>query len=73
MAAFIEHVTTDGDRWDLIAWTYYGSASAIEGIIAANPHIRILGILPGGLVVRVPLPTEAVPVLPPEALPPWKR
>lgn len=70
---FIEHTTTDGERWDLISWRYYGSTEGIAQLVAANPHIRIIGILPGGLVVRVPLATEVDPILAPEDLPPWKR
>ena len=32
----IRHITKDGERWDLLAWRYYGSATDYERIIAAN-------------------------------------
>lgn len=31
---YLEHVTTDGERWDNLAWRYYGDALAYERIIA---------------------------------------
>ncbi|MEI4920417.1 tail protein X, partial [Klebsiella pneumoniae] len=24
---YLEHLTRDGDRWDLLAWHYYGDAA----------------------------------------------
>ncbi|MBJ3537853.1 tail protein X, partial [Salmonella enterica subsp. enterica serovar Derby] len=42
---YLEHVTTDGERWDNLAWRYYGAALAYERIIAANPHVAILPVL----------------------------
>lgn len=65
---YIEIVTLEGDRWDLIAYRAYGDAYAYERIIVANPHIPIRPVLPAGLVVRVPV--IAAPGV--GGLPPWK-
>ena len=67
---FIEVITKDNDRWDLIAWRCYGDASRIEPILPANPDIPIRSVLPAGLRVLVPVlaaPSDEA------ALPPWKR
>lgn len=67
---FIAHTTTEGQRWDQLAWHYYGDAHRYLPIIEANPHVPITAILPAGL-------TLAIPVLEPassaEDLPPWMR
>jgi phage tail protein X len=69
----IRNVTREGDRWDLLAWEYYGDATAYERIVAANPAIPILPILPSGLTVMIPVQDAAAATVTPEGLPPWKR
>lgn len=68
----IEHITVDGDRWDNLAWHYYGDAIAYEQIIAANPEVPIVPILPGGIKLLIPVieddETESA-----TELPPWKQ
>ena len=32
----LRHLTREGDRWDLIAWRYYGNPLEISRLIAAN-------------------------------------
>ena len=36
-AQFLTYITGDGDRWDLLAWRYYGDATQFGPIIMANP------------------------------------
>ncbi|MGH1577701.1 tail protein X [Planktotalea sp.] len=74
---FFEHITTSGDRWDLIAFDYYGDATLIKPIMMANPDLLSDPQSPAPLVfdkgvsIRVPvLPVEAVVA---SQLPPWKR
>jgi len=38
---FIVHVTTAGERWDLLAWQYYGDPTDYSPIIMANPNVPI--------------------------------
>lgn len=67
---YLEYVTKDGDRWDLIAWEMYGDAGRMEPIIAANPSIPISRTLAGGLTLRIPiLDTQSIVI----EMPPWKR
>ncbi|ACO74623.1 Putative inner membrane protein [Laribacter hongkongensis HLHK9] len=70
---YIEHITSSGERWDTLAWRYYGDATLYRPIIEANPHLRILPSLAAGLPVRIPVLESDADTLPPEDLPPWKR
>ncbi|MCJ8142973.1 tail protein X [Ancylobacter sp. A5.8] len=79
MAEYLEHRTSDGERWDLLAFRYYADVSRQGELIAANRDLfmddmRIPAILSAGLVLRIPI-REATGSA--EAttgqLPPWKR
>jgi phage tail protein X len=71
----IEHVTQAGERWDSLAWRYYGSPMDYGRIIEANPALDISSALPSGTKVLIPvLPASAAAqALQAEELPPWKR
>ncbi len=70
-AQFLTYITGDGDRWDLLAWRYYGDATQFGPIIMANPSITIEPVLSAGLTVVVPVLQSASVVS--SNLPPWKR
>jgi phage tail protein X len=38
---FIQHLTYAGDRWDLLAWQYYGDPTNYSIIVMANPGVPI--------------------------------
>lgn len=71
----IEHVTVEGERWDTIAWNYYGDPTAYGAIIEANPAADIKPILPAGVLLLIPVLTldqqDAQQVT--QDLPPWKQ
>lgn len=69
---YLNHVTRDGDRWDLIAWHYYGDVGQLPLLIEANPHVPVIGVLPGGLNLAIPV-IEVEDTAGQEELPPWKR
>ncbi len=73
----IEHITTAGERWDTLAWRYYGDPHAYGRIIEANPALNISATLPSGIVVLIPImPLAEVQQnqqLKLEELPPWKQ
>ena len=75
MANHIVHVTTDGERWDRIAETYYGDPLRYSEIIAANPDVAITPSLDAGIHLRVPLldGLDAPTLIDAADLPPWKR
>lgn len=64
MSEYLIHQTREGDRWDLIAYQYYGDPLAYPVLTRANPTVDpTSGILPGGLDLRVPIldDTELAP------------
>lgn len=68
----ITHVTADGDRWDLLAWRYYGEATGYERIVAANPGVALSPVLPSGLTLNIPVLEEPPATLATAGgLPPW--
>lgn len=66
---FLEHVTVEGERWDQIAYAYYGDPLAYERVIAANPDVALTPELPAGLRLLIPLIEQATLK---EGLPPWQ-
>lgn len=74
---YFEHTTLAGDRWDLLAYRYYGDPAKQKILLEANRRLWLeeLGVpplvLPRGLVLKVPVISEAASNL--DALPPWKR
>ncbi|EPS1154551.1 tail protein X [Escherichia coli] len=69
---FLEHITRHGERWDTLAWHYYGDPLGYPRIIAANPHIAITPVLPSGLVVLIPV-IDAGEAGTEEDIAPWLR
>ncbi|ARF49412.1 hypothetical protein DSJ_08740 [Pantoea stewartii subsp. stewartii DC283] len=69
---FLEHVTRNGERWDSLAWQYYGDPLGYPRIIAANPHVAITPVLPSGLLLLIPV-IEAEEASTEEDIAPWLR
>jgi phage tail protein X len=67
---FIAHFTTEGERWDQLAWRYYGDAHRYRPIVDANPTVPLGATLPSGLTLAIPL-LEALPTA--QDVPPWLR
>jgi phage tail protein X len=67
---YIVHTTTAGERWDLLAWRYYGDATDYSPIIVANPNIPIEPVFDAGLSIAVPIMQKSPAVV--ADLPPWK-
>lgn len=69
---YIEYLTVESDRWDLVAWRMYGDALGYGRIVEANPQAPLTPLLPAGLTLMVPVLVDPLPV-PYDRLPPWKR
>jgi phage tail protein X len=67
---FILHTTRVGERWDLLAWQYYGDPTEYSPIIMANPNIPIEPVFDAGLSVAVPILQKSAVVT--VDVPPWK-
>ncbi|ATV43115.1 tail protein X [Pectobacterium brasiliense] len=68
----LEHITTQGERWDTLSYLYYGDPLGYPRIIAANPHVPIVPLLPSGVVVLIPI-IEQAETSKAEDTPPWLR
>ena len=71
---FIPHLTLAGERWDQLAWQYYGDPALYGPIIMANPSIPIEAAFEAGLSIGIPLLSASTTATIPQAdLPPWQR
>ena len=67
---FIVHVTTQGERWDLLAYRYYGIATLYAPIVSANPKVVIEPVFEAGISIDIPVLVDNSPVI--ADLPPWR-
>jgi phage tail protein X len=68
---YIEHVTVAGERWDTVAWNYYGDPTFYSGLVFANPSVAVEPVFEAGIVLIVPILQKSVMMT--TNLPPWKR
>lgn len=63
------YVTKQGDMWDRISKTVYGSESGMTKLLEANEDYREIVVFPTGIVLTIP------DYEPPKVdnLPPWRR
>lgn len=52
---YLQHIASEGDRWDSVSYQYYGDATAYEQIIIANKHLPITATLSAGQIVFIPI------------------
>ncbi|SUT85847.1 Phage Tail Protein X [Actinobacillus ureae] len=67
--AIILHTVKQGERWDNLAYHYYGTVNEINRLIDANPHIPFCEMLPMGETLKVPV--LEVKTTDNSDLPPW--
>jgi phage tail protein X len=67
---YILHITKAGERWDLLAWRYYGDPTDYKMIIMANPDVTIEPAFEAGIYLAVPIVQKSTLVS--VDLPPWK-
>ena len=67
----LKHTVKQGERWDNLAYYYYGDALEYGRLISANPQLSFCEVLPTGATVFIPVlnvkPTQN------KNLPPWLR
>lgn len=76
---YLDYLTVEGDRLDLLADRYYSDpARGVEGsflisiITDANPSLHPLQpVLPGGLLLKMPLVEDVAILGAPFAFQPW--
>ena len=69
---YLTHITTEGERWDLIAWQYYRDVRQVARLMEANPRAPATAALPSGLRLSIPM-IEAAAAVGLNGLPPWRR
>ena len=67
---FILYTTKGGERWDGLAWEYYGDPTDYSPIIMANPNVPIEPVFDAGISIAVPILQKSAVVR--ADLPPWK-
>lgn len=67
---YIAHVTSAGERWDLLAWRFYGDPTRFNPIIMANPSVPIEPVFEAGILIQVPILSASN--VSSANLPPWK-
>jgi len=72
MTQFLEHLTVEGDRWDSLAYLYYGNPYAYNTIVEANISLVGEPQLPSGVKLQIPV-LKTTPAKAKEGLPPWRR
>lgn len=68
-----EYRTKEGDRWDLLAWEFYGDASRFGPILSANSEIPFDTVIEAGITLYIPLLQVETAQQDVSLLPPWKR
>jgi len=58
MNDYLVYVVKQGDRWDLLAWKFYGDPYKYEIIIRANPQYLRLPYPPTGAKLQIPIIEE---------------
>lgn len=68
---YLTYTSLEGDRWDLIAYRFYGDIDQMTRIIEANPNMTLSEVLPTGTKLYIPI----IAGLPPnnKDLPYWMR
>jgi phage tail protein X len=68
---YLVHITAAGDRWDLLAWQFYGDPTAYGAIVMANPDVPIVPVFDAGVAIQVPVLARTT--VRTADLPPWKN
>ena len=64
----MRYITHQGDRWDLLAWRFYGDPYLYEPIMLENPDLMRYTVLPEGIVIEIPEILDTPEVI----KPPWQ-
>lgn len=72
MADSINYTSKQGDRWDNLAYKFYGSISGMKTLTDANPFVSLSPVIPTGSNIIVPIMDDTDSAILTENLPPWK-
>lgn len=66
------HIAQENERWDDLAYKYYGNCFQYKPIIEANPAVAISPFLPAGAKIIIPF-NETITQSDNEVNLPWKQ
>ncbi|WP_028844714.1 tail protein X [Thermodesulfovibrio thiophilus] len=66
----MKYITKDNDRWDLIAYQFYGNPYLYEPIMLENPDKISYFAFPAGVMLEIPAIWVDETI---EVSPPWQR
>lgn len=69
---YITHITKVQERWDSIAYKYYGNCYKVAPLIMSNPHLAIGYYIPANSKVIVPILNDTQLNAKSDELPPWR-
>ena len=70
MTEYYLYKTKQNDRWDNIAYRFYGDCTDYKDIISANPHIPIDTVIDEGIDMIIPVKEKTSQT---NSLPIWKQ
>jgi phage tail protein X len=70
---YVEYITRNGDRLDLISYAFYGNFYQYAQIALDNPDVLGKAVLGSGIVLKIPVLPATPQLVEPSRLPPWKR
>lgn len=68
---YIIHIAQEDERWDDLAYKYYGDCFKYAPIVESNPDIEISPFLPVGAEIIIPITEQRTADT--EGLPIWKQ
>jgi phage tail protein X len=69
---YLLHRSVAGDRWDLLAWRYYGDPTLFGPMVLVNTAVPISSVLSPGTDVMIPI-LQAASAEVATPLPPWRK
>lgn len=69
--SMIPHTIRAGERWDSLAYRYYGDVFLMTYLVNANPHLAFAESLPQGETIFIPVIKNQTNHH--DELPPWLR
>lgn len=73
MIQSINYTVKQGERWDSLAWKFYGSVKAMNILVENNPTIPLSTVLAAGTQIIVPILDNTEEIVIKTNLPPWKK
>lgn len=68
----INYTTKQGERWDQLAYRFYGSVKSMNVLTDANPTVSLSPIIDSGTDLIIPIVDNSTDSVITVNVPPWK-